>query len=249
MRNVWTIARREYRLYFASPVAYVVAFFYLIVIGYLFYGTFVSALFQASFGQSSAPGVQIVVGPMVTLLLFATPAITMRLIAEEQRLGTMELLLTAPVRDWELVTGKWLGGFMFMATIIAVTLVYPIFLNKVTSPGIDQGTMITGYLGILLIAAAMVAIGVAVSSLFSNQIAAFFITLGVVLILWLIGIPTQSMGAAAASNLIRYLDFSEHFYNTLYRGIIDLSDVVYYLSVSALAIFLGSVSVETRRWR
>jgi ABC-2 type transport system permease protein len=172
----------------------------------------------------------------------------MRLLAEEQRLGTMELLLTAPVRDWELVVGKWLGGFLFLLTILAVTWLYPIVMNQMVDPGIDQGPLITGYLGMVLICAALVAIGVAVSSLFANQIAVFFATLGIYLVLWLIGIPTQAMGAGGGE-LLRYLDFTEHFYNTFYQGIIDLSDVIYFLSLTALALFLGSVSVETRRWR
>jgi ABC-2 type transport system permease protein len=135
-----------------------------------------------------------------------------------------------------------------MLTILALTILYPLILNEIIDPGIDQGLLVSGYLGIILIIAALVAIGVAISSLFSNQIAVFFATLGIFLILWLISSPSQAMGEASGG-LLRYLDFSEHFYNTLYRGVIDLSDIVYYLSVTALALFLGSVSVETRRWR
>lgn len=243
MRNIWTIANREFKLYFSSPAAYLVAFMMLLIIGIIFYANVVGAMMQ-----QVAPGVQIVVGPMVTILLFATPAITMRLLAEEQRLGTMELLLTAPVRDWELVVGKWLGGFLFMLVIIALTWFFPIILNQLVDPGIDQGILVSGYLGITLFTSALVAIGVAISSFFSNQIAAFFATLGVFLGLWLLGLPTQAMGAMG-SDLVRYLDFSEHFYSTFYRGIIDLSDIIYYLSMTALALLIGSVSVETRRWR
>jgi ABC-2 type transport system permease protein len=243
MRNVWTIASREYKQYFASPAAYLVAFMFLLILGILFYANILNAMVQ-----QFPPTVQVILGPLVTILLFATPAITMRLLAEEQRLGTMELLLTAPVRDWELVVGKWLGGFLFMLTILALTILYPLILNEIIDPGIDQGLLVSGYLGIILIIAALVAIGVAISSLFSNQIAVFFATLGIFLILWLISSPSQAMGEASGG-LLRYLDFSEHFYNTLYRGVIDLSDIVYYLSVTALALFLGSVSVETRRWR
>lgn len=243
MRNIWTISIREYRQFFGTPAAYLVAFMMMLILGIIFYANVVAAMLQ-----QFPPSVQVVLGPMVTILLFATPAITMRLLAEEQRLGTMELLLTAPVRDWELVIGKWLGGFLFMLTIIAITWIYPIYLNTIVDPGIDQGPLVSGYLGIILFSAALVAIGVAISSLFNNQIAAFFLTLGVYLLIWLIGIPSQAAGGAG-SELLRYLDFSEHYYNTFYRGIIDLSDVIYYLSVTALALLLGSVSVETRRWR
>ena len=243
MRNVWTIASREYKLYFASPAAYLVAFMVLLILGIIFYANVMAAMMQ-----QFPPGIQVILGPLTTILLFATPAITMRLIAEEQRLGTIELLLTAPIKDWELVVGKWLGGFLFMLTIIALTWLYPIFLNQIVSPGIDQGPLVTGYLGIVLIIAALVAVGVAISSLFSNQIAAFFLTLGVYLFFWLISTPSQAMGGSGAE-LLSYLSLSDHFYDTLYRGIIDLRDIVYYLSVTALALFLGSVLVETRRWR
>jgi ABC-2 type transport system permease protein len=231
MRNIWTIAKREYKLYFATPIAYIVAFFLLIILGFLFYVNLTAAALQ-----QYAPGVEIILGPMVTLLIFGTPAITMRLLAEEQRMGTIELLLTAPVRDFELVVGKWLGGFLFLVSLVAVTWIFPIVLNWMSDPGID------------LICAALIAIGVAVSAFFSNQISAFFVTLGVVLLLWLIGMPARATGAIGGS-LLSYLDFSEHFYQTLYQGVIDLADVVYYLSVTALALLIGTIAIEFRRWR
>jgi len=243
MRNIWTIAKREYKLYFTTPAAYMIAFMLLLILGVIFYANIL-----ASMVQQFPPGIQIVIGPLVTLLLFATPAVTMRLLAEEQRLGTMELLLTAPLRDWELVVGKWLGGFLFLLTLIAITWLYPLLLNQLVSPGIDQGPMLSGYLGVILFASSLVAIGVAVSSLFSNQIAVFFTTLGIFLLLWLISMPSQAMGAVSGG-LLRYLDFSEHYYNTFYVGVIDTSDIIYYLSITALALFLGTVSLETRRWR
>jgi len=243
MRNIWTIAQREFRLYFSTPIAYMVAFMILLVLGFIFYVNLSAAMLQGF-----APGMDAVLNPLVTLMLFGVPAITMRLIADEQRMGTIELLLTAPVRDYELVVGKWLGGFLFLLTLIAVTLIFPFVLNKLVDPGIDQGPLLTGYLGLILLSAALVAIGVAVSALFSNQIAAFFATLGVLLVLWLIGMPAQAMGSVGGG-LLSYLDFSNHFYETLYRGVIDLADVVYYLSVTALALFLGTMVIEIRRWR
>jgi ABC-2 type transport system permease protein len=243
MRNIWTIARREYKLYFTTPVAYMVAFLILLVLGFLFYVNITAASVQ-----QFAPGIDVIMGPLVTLLLFGAPAITMRLIAEEQRMGTIELLLTAPVKDFEIVVGKWLGGFFFLLTLLALTWIFPIALNALIDPGIDQGPLVTGYLGLILISSALVGIGVAVSAFFSNQIAAFFTTLGVLLLLWLIGTPAQAAGGAGGS-LLTYLDFGEHFYRTFYVGVIDLSDVVYYLSLTALSLFIGSIAVETRRWR
>jgi len=243
MRNIWTIAVREFKLYFSSPAAYLVAAMLLVVMGIIFYTNVVGSILN-----QFPPNTQVVLGPLVTLLLFATPAITMRLIAEEQRQGTLELLLTAPVRDYELIVGKWLGGFLFMLSILILTWLYPIYLNQIVDPGIDQGILVSGYLGVFLFTGALVAIGVAVSSFFSNQIAVFFTTLGIFLILWLFSLPTQAMGATGGE-LLRYLDFSEHFYSTFYQGVIDLSDILYFLSLTALALFLGTMSLESRRWR
>jgi ABC-2 type transport system permease protein len=243
MRNIWTIAKREYKLYFTTPVAYIVTFIILLILGLLFYVNISAATLQ-----QFAPGIEFILGPLVTLLLFGSPAITMRLIAEEQRMGTIELMLTAPVKDYELVIGKWLGGFFFLLTLLAITWVFPIVLNTLIDPGIDQGPLLSGYLGLILICASLVAIGVAVSAFFSNQIAAFFTTFGVLLVLWLIGTPAQSVGAGGGS-LLTYLDFGEHFYRTFYVGVIDVRDVVYYLSLTAISLFIGTVAVETRRWR
>lgn len=243
MRNIWIIARKEYKGYFISPVAYAIAFMFLVIMGVIFYTNLIGAM-----AQQYPLGVEVVLGPMVTLFLFTIPAITMRTLAEEQRTGTMELLLTAPVRDYELVVGKWLGAFLFLFSLIAVTFIYAIILNMLVKPGIDQGVLISGYLGLILMFAAVLAIGVAISSLFSNQIAAFFATLAVILLLWMISFAAQNMSGAFGS-VMKYLDLSEHFYSTFYAGIIQLKDIVYYLSVLALALMLGTVSVETRRWR
>lgn len=243
MRNIWTIARREYYLYFATPIAYAVAFMLLLILGVIFYFNLQYALMQ-----QYAPGVQIVLSPLVFLLLFLSPAISMRLLADEQRMGTIELLLTAPVRDWELVVGKWLGGFLFVLTLVAVTWVYPLILNQLVDPGIDQGRLISSYLGLVLVTAAFVAVGVAVSSFFDNPIAAYFVTLGVLLVLWVITTAPQST-IGGGNELVTYLNFRNHYYNTFYEGIIDTRDIIYYLSLTALSLFLGSVSVETRRWR
>lgn len=243
MRNIWVIAEKEYKHFFISPIAYVMALALLLIVGILFYINILAATLQ-----QYAPGVEIILSPMVTLLLFMTPAITMRSIAEENKSGTMEILLTLPVRDWEVVVGKWLGGVLFMLTLLLLTWFFPIVLNQMTQPGIDQGVMMTGYLGIFLLTAAFLAIGVFISSLFSNPIAAFLATLSISLVLWVIGLVTQASGGSTNS-IFTYLSLNDHFFNTFMRGIIDLKDVVYYLSVIILCLYLGTVSVETRRWR
>lgn len=243
MRNIWVIAEKEYKHFFISPIAYVVSLAVLLVLGILFYIN----ILGASINQY-APGLEIVFGPMTTLLLFMTPAITMRSLSEENRSGTLEILLTAPVRDWEVVIGKWLGGVLFMLTLLLVTWFFPIVLNQMISPGIDQGIMLAGYIGLFLLTSTFLAIGVMASSFFSNQIAAFFATMGILLVLWVIGLVPQVMGAGG-SQILAYIGLNEHFYNTFMQGIIELKDIVYYVSVIALALFIGSVSVEARRWR
>lgn len=244
MRNIWVIAQKEYKQYFISPVAYAVAFAIMLIVGFIFYSV---VLISAS--QQYAPTVQVVISPLVTILLFTTPAITMRTLADESRNGTLEILLTAPVRDWEVVVGKWLGGVLFVLTILLMTWFFPLVLNQIVTPGIDQGLLVSGYLGLLLLTAAFVAVGVMASSFFSNQIAAFFVTMGILLLLWLISYPAQSMTGGTAADVLRYLGMSDHFFSTFYQGIIELKDIVYYVSVIAVALFLGSVSVEARRWR
>lgn len=246
MRNIWTIARREYKLYFSSPIAYVVAFLFMLILGWFFYSGMRGAILQATY-QAYAPSVQIIISPMVTLLLFTMPAITMRLLAEEARMGTLELLLTAPVKDWELVVGKWLGGFLFMVTLLAITWIFPIALNFMVEPGIDQGPLVTGYIGLFLMVASLVGLGVGISSLFTNQIAAFFVSLAVVLLFWLVS-PSSSTAGGVGTEVLNYLNFIDHYLN-FYRGIIDLADVLYYLSLTAIGLFLGTVSIEIRRWR
>lgn len=248
MRNIWIIAKREYNHYFISPIAYVVAFMILLTVGIIFAINifyFIQNAFQA-FGQ--VPDISPITGAFGFLLVLSIPAITMRLLADEARMGTLELLLTAPVRDFELVAGKWLGGLLFMLTILAVTLVYPLILNSLVSPGIDQQLVISSYLGVILVMAAFLALGVGISAIFTNQVAAFFITLSVFVFLWwLIGFPAQVL-QGSASEVFRYLDMKTHFYDALNVGNIGLSDLVYFISLIALGLFIGTTAVETRRW-
>lgn len=239
MRNIWTIARRELHLYFISPIAYLIAFVILLTTG-LFFGLniFIGYTLDASD----------VTGNLPILFVFTLPALTMRLLADEHRMGTLELLLTAPVRDAELVIGKWLGAFLFVLIIIAATLIFPIILNQIVDPGIDQGLMIATYLGVILLAAAFLAVGVAASAMFNNPMAAFFVTLSAILVLYFfIGWPSSL--PIAGSEVFEYLSMSTHIVNNFNRGIIALSDVVYFLSITALGLFLGTAATEMRRWR
>jgi ABC-2 type transport system permease protein len=250
MRNVWTIARREIKLYFASPVAYIIGLLMLLISG-IYFVLVVYLAGQSAYtyntGTVIAPGSDLVIGLLVFLFLFAVPALSMRLMADEQRNGTLELLLTAPIHEWELVIGKWLGSFIFSLIIIAITLVYPIALNYLVTPGIDQGLMLANYLAITLAVAAFLAIGTAISSFFNNQFAAFFATLAVLFFFWIvIGWPSVVMHGSGG--IFNYLSMSDHF-TSMQSGIVALSDIVYYLSLTALGLFLGTVAVEVRRWK
>jgi ABC-2 type transport system permease protein len=249
MRNVWTIARREFRLYFISPIAYIVGLLILLVAGIYFVLTINVAVSSSyTYGTSTPPGPDSIVYVMAFLFLFTMPALTMRLMADEHKNGTLELLLTSPLRDWELIVGKWMGSFLFILCIIAVSLIYPLILNKLVTPGIDQGMMVANYLGIILVAAAFLAIGTAISSFFNNPFAAFFATLAVLFFFWMvIGWPAAVMKGSA--DIFNYLSLSDHFYGSMLNGVIALSDVVYYLSWTALGLFLGTVAVEIRRWK
>jgi ABC-2 type transport system permease protein len=249
MRNIWTIAKREYDQYFISPVAYVVAFVILLTTGVLFAINlfyYTQNAFQA-FGGT--PDFTPIAGTFVFLLVLSAPALTMRLISDEARMGTLELLLTAPIRDYELVIGKWLGAMLYILSLLIITLVYPIVTSRFVTPGIDWNVVLTSYLGMILVAAVFLALGTAVSAMFANQVTAFFVTLALFITLWwLIGFPANVIVGESA-RLFEYLDMKTHFYGALDSGIINLSDIVYYLSLIALGLFTGTAAVEMRRWK
>jgi len=246
MRNIWTIAKREYTTYFNSPLAYVVMLILFAVIGLIFALNLLSVTNNPFLAQPL--DATMVAGPLVFMLLFCTPAITMRLISDESRTGTLELLLTAPIRDWELVTGKWLGAFLFMLTTIALTLIFPFWVHGMTDPGIDIARTASSYVGLILVVAAFLGIGVGISALFSNQFAAFFATMGILVVMWfLIGAPANLL--PVGGELFGYLDMNSHFYGGFNRGAINLTDIVYYVSLTALGLFTGNIAIDYRRWK
>jgi ABC-2 type transport system permease protein len=248
MRNIWTIAKREYKHYFTSPLAYVAALLTLLTIG-IYFVVVIYYTANNSYYSPTAPGINIIIGPLATVFLFAAPALTMRLLADEKRMGTLELLLTTPIRDGELIIGKWLAAFLFLLTIIGMTLIYPIVLNQLTTPGIDQGVLVSAYVAIILLAAVFLSIGTAMSSFFNNPFAAFFATLALLIILWwLIKLPTFVIQNNEFNNILNYLDLNSRF-NSLLNGTLSFSDVIYPLSLTALGLFISTVTVEIRRWK
>jgi ABC-2 type transport system permease protein len=171
----------------------------------------------------------------------------MRLLSDEARMGTLELLLTAPIRDSELVIGKWLGAMLFALTMLGTTLIYPIILNNFVDPGIDWMIVIASYIGLILLFATMLALGVGISAIFTNQFAAFFVTLGLIFFLYfMVGLPAGLL--PQSGEVFNYLSINNHF-NQMNTGTVTLGGIVYYLSLITLGLFTGTTAIEIRRWR
>ena len=236
MKNVWAIATRELRSYFLSPLAYVVIALFLALSGYLF------ALILANGREASLRGL---IQNVSVLYLFIVPAISMRLLAEEQRTGTVELLLTNPVQEWEIVTGKFLASVMLVLVMLALTIAFPLFLFIFGNP--DRGPIITGYLGIFLQAAAFLSIGLWASSLTQNQIVAAIVSFALLLILWLSDNLGQFLGGTVGS-IVSYTSVINRF-QSFPQGVIQSNDVVYYLTLVLAGIVLSTLSLQSRRYR
>lgn len=248
MKNIWTIAKREYDNYFNSPLAYVVAFSVLLPLGIYFSAILYFSAQNAFMGGGTAPNSTQINWLFVFLMVFLSPALTMRLLSDEARMGTLELMLTAPIRDFELVAGKWLGAMMFVLSVALLTLVFPIILENLITPGIDWKLMIASYLGMILLTSAMLALGVGISAIFTNQFAAYFVTLGLFFFLWfMIGLPASLL--PQGGDVLNYLSLSYHFSQDINSGSLTLGGLTYYLSLTALGLFIGTTAIEIRRWR
>jgi ABC-2 type transport system permease protein len=176
----------------------------------------------------------------------------MRLLADEQKKGTLELLLTMPIQEWELVIGKWLGAWLFGLCLIGTTGIYALVLYAFGNP--DSGVVYAGFLGLALLIGAILAIGVFASSLTSNLIASVAIGYAFVLMIWIVGFVGSGLryffgGNLTMTLLTEYIDFSGHFSNNFNRGVIDTTDIVYYASIIVVTLFLATRVVEARRWR
>lgn len=236
MKNVWAVAVREMRSYFLSPLAYVVIALFLALSGYLF------ALILANGKEASLRGL---IQNVSVLFLFIVPAITMRLLAEEQSTGTVELLLTNPVQEWEIVTGKFVASMLLLLTILVLTLLFPVFLYVFGSP--DTGPIITGYVGVILQAGAFMAVGLFASSLTKNQIIAAILAFAFLLILWLSDNLGQFVGGGLGT-IISYLSVITHF-QSFPTGVIQTNDVIYYLTLVLAGIVLSTLALQSRRYR
>jgi ABC-2 type transport system permease protein len=252
VRNIAAIARKELRSYFASPMAYIVIGFFLLPFGvffYLYLQNFVQqGLRMAQFGGAMNINQQVIRNVLQNasvIILFIMPMITMRTYSEEKRSGTIELLLTSPVSDVEIILGKFFGALGLYAAMLAVTLLYMAILFVYGNP--EWRPLVAGYLGLLLMGAAFVSIGLLISSTTNNQIVAGVITFVVFLMLWIVGWFADSAGPTVGP-ITSYLSITEHF-DDFGKGIIDSKHVVYYLSLIIFGLFLTSKSVDTERWK
>ncbi len=236
MKNTVAIAQRELTSYFAAPLAYIIAAAFLGINGFLF-GWAVLSSRQASMDFAFSD--------MGIILLLIMPALTMRLLADEQRTGTLELLLTAPVRDVEVVLGKYFGTFILFLAMLAPTLLYAYFLIAFGKP--DVGPIVAGYLGIVLVGGAFTAIGLLTSSLTQNPVVAAVLGFALGLLLWLLDGLSQAVQTSAGS-FFSYIAISPHLDNFT-RGTIQTKDIVYFLTLIVAALFLTDRVLEYRRWR
>ncbi len=236
MKNAGVIALREFKSYLASPMAYVVTGIFLVLTGFFF------TISPSTYFQTSISGLWYPLGGI--LLLLVSTILTMRLIAEERKLGTIELLLTAPVRDSEVILGKFFGSLAILTVMLVLTLYYPIMLIAFGDP--DIGPIITCYLGLFLLSCATLSVGIFASSLTSNQIVAAVVSGGILFAMWFLDWASGFL-PAAMTKVISYTSLAYYFPDFM-SGIIDTRGIIFYLSVSALFLFLAVRSLENSRW-
>ena len=254
MRNVWIICRKELGSYFVSPVAYILLIMFGLIFGYFFWnalGAFVFESIQSEMRGRSFPMNlnEWIIRPLLSNLsvinLFFIPLVTMRLFAEEKRTGTIELLATSPVRDIEVILGKWLASVILYACLLLFTAVNFAFLFKYGHP--DWKPLLVGYFGVFLLAGALLAIGTFISSLTKNQIIAGAVTFGVCLLLYVFG-WVSGYETAAWARVLSYMSVATHI-ESFEKGVIDSKDAIFYVTVIFLGLFFTARSMESVRWR
>lgn len=236
MSQIFVLAKKELRSYFDSPVAYVVITLFLLIAGWQFASTMFIAN-QADLRQ--------LFGIIRFILLFFIPAVSMRLLSEERRVGTIELLLTMPLKDWQLVLGKFLSAYILIGITLLLTLIHYITIASIGDP--DVGAIFGGYLGLILIVGVYLSIGIFTSSLTQNQIIAFILAFVIIFFFYIIDKVIFFMPGFVA-DILQYLSIDFHF-NNLARGVIDSRDIIYFLSIMFFFIFLTTQTLESRKWK
>jgi ABC-2 type transport system permease protein len=254
MKNVLLICRKELNSYFASPIAYILMAFFGLIFGFGFYTAtrdMVRFSFQAQMmGQQQPQNVNdAIIKPLLgfasTVALFLIPMITMRTFAEEKRTGTIELLLTSPIRDIEIILGKWLGALLLFLCVLAMSMINVAMLFAWGKP--DLKPVLVAYLGLILQGGCLLAIGILISTTTRNQIVAGGVTFFVCLLLWLLSWFT-AFDSSASAQVVNYLSIVTHFEN-FSKGVIDAKDAVFYLSMIFFSLFLTHQAMESLRWR
>jgi ABC-2 type transport system permease protein len=254
VRNVLLICKKEVKSYFASPIAYLLMAFFALIFGFGFFTAtrdFVRFSFQAQMmGQQQPTNVnEQIIRPLLgfasTIALFLIPMISMRLFAEEKRTGTIELLLTSPVKDMEIILGKWLGAVLLYLCVLAMSMINIAMLFMWGKP--DLKPVLVAYLGLLIQGACLLAIGGFISTTTKNQIVAGGVTFFVCLLLWLLSWFT-AFDSTIPAQIVNYISIVTHFEN-FSKGVLDSKDVVFYLSMIFFSLFITSRSLESLRWR
>lgn len=231
MRQIWIIAKRELESFFDSLTAYIM------IIAFLGFSGFFTWLYGSDIFFVGQASLHTFFEIAFWTLFFFIPALTMRLFAEENKTGTIELLLTRPINDWQVITGKFLSTLILI--IIALALTLPYYITVANIGNIDTGAVVTGYLGLILMSCAYISIGLFTSSITNNQIVAFLLALFIGLFFHLICTIISVSTSGAASRLFDYLSLRNHF-NSITRGVIDTRDLIYFISLS----FIGLISTE-----
>ncbi|NUN12867.1 MAG: ABC transporter permease subunit [Myxococcales bacterium] len=248
MQKIWIIGKREFMSYFSSPIAYIAITVFLVLTGLQFFFGWLTIDPYASatdYFEANEASLRVLFEGVPLLFVVFLPAITMRLMSDEKRSGTMELLITLPVRDHEVILGKFLAALMFLIVALALTLPYVVTVYMLGNP--DTGPIIGGYFGLLLVGACYCAIGLMTSTWTKNQIVAFL--LGVLICAGFYFVDTL-IGAAWESTreTLHLISFKYHFQN-ISRGIIDSRDLVFFLSLIVLAVLLSTYSLQSRKWK
>jgi ABC-2 type transport system permease protein len=254
MRNVLTICRKELKSYFASPIAYLLMALFGLIFGFFFYSATAYFVMQGMRSQMMGGGRpmsvnEFVISPLLgnasVVGLFLIPLISMRLFAEEKRTGTIELLMTSPVRDWEVILGKWLGAMVMYLCVIGVAALNIALLFIWGRP--DWRPILTGFLGLILQGGCVLAIGTFISTTTRNQIIAGAATFAICLLLWVLS-WVSSYNEAPWASAVAYCSILTHF-EPFSKGIIDTKDLVFYISAIFFGLFLTSRSLDSLRWR
>ncbi len=238
MRNTWTIARREFRGYFNSPMGYIIIATFTLLLSVLFFFLFGFLVLRRATMQ-----------PLFTSISWLLPllcaAISMRTFAEEKRLGTMELLITMPIRDGEVIIGKFLGAIGLLAATLLATVVFPVAVSRMGD--LDMGPVWGGYVGLLLGGGAYIAVGMLVSSYSKDQISSFFIAFFLGYIFFLLDKGLIFLGTSRMVSILEYLCFDFHF-KSIARGVIDSRNVIFFASVISACLLATARSLDSRRW-